>query len=450
MRVMIATVPHPSHFYTLVPYAQALQNAGHEVVVAAPPGAEPALVAAGLTAVSNGVPTPLTPANLRKVGVPDLEKMDRFADAFGLDDATRDRWDAFYQFFAFNNRMSIPTEPQATLDGLVDFAKAWKPDLVLWENWFQFGAIIARASGAAHARILISPDYGAWSLELYAEKGNDAVAAIGGNPIVEDLEPVAKRYGIEIDDDLLLGQLTIDPLPRELRMSENITAAPVRAIPYNGGAQKPEWLYGRPAKRRIALTLGLSNRLWQVEGDPRLPKLLAAVGELDVEVIATVTEQQLKQVETIPDNVQVVDYVPLIQLLPTCDAIISHGATGTFWAAHSAGIPQIILDTDEKHRMIWSGDGDNISVSNADRHGDSWVCAKYMTDHNAGLRVNHQTETVEEIRAKVDALLTDPAYREGAAALHKAWADRPSPAELIPELVRLVERHQAQVPADLG
>jgi UDP:flavonoid glycosyltransferase YjiC (YdhE family) len=443
MRVIIATVPHPSHFYTLVPYAQALQNAGHEVVVAAPPGAEPALIAAGLTAVSIGVPTPLTPENLEKVGAPDLEKMDRFADAFGFDDLTRDRWDSFYQFFAFNNRMSIPTEPHPALDGLVDFAKSWQPDLVLWENWFNFGAIMARACGAAHGRILISPDYGAWSIELFAERGAE-VAAIGGNPIVEDLEPVARRYGLEVDEDLLLGQLTIDPLPRELRMSQHITATPVRAIPWNGGAQKPEWLFGRPEKRRVALTLGLSNRLWQVDGDPRLPKLLAAVGELDVEVIATVTETQLKQVERVPDNVKVVEYVPLIQLLPTCDAIISHGATGTFWAAHSAGIPQIVLDTDEKHRMIWSRDGDNVSVKNADRHGDSWVCAKYMTDHNAGIRVNHQTETVEEIRAKIDALLTDPTYREGAAALHKAWLDRPSPAELIPELVQLVERHNAR------
>jgi UDP:flavonoid glycosyltransferase YjiC (YdhE family) len=443
MRVMIATVPHPSHFYTLVPYAQALQNAGHEVVVAAPPGAEPMLIAAGLTPVSNGVPTPLTPANLEKVGRPDLEKMDEFGDAFGFDDLTRDRWDVFYQVFAFNDRMFLPVEPQEAMDGLVDFAKQWQPDLVLWENWFQFGAIIARSCGAAHGRILISPDYAGWSMELFAEKG-DQVAGIGGNPIVEALEPVAKRFGFEVDEDLLLGQFTIDPLPRELRLSQHINALPVRAIPFNGGAQKPEWLYGKPSKPRVALTLGLSARLWQVDGDPRLPKLLAAVGELDVEVIATVTEQQLKQVETIPDNVKVVEYVPLTQLLPTCDAIISHGATGTFWSAHSAGIPQIVLDTDEKHRMIWVGEGDDLRVVNADRHGDSWVCAKYMSDHNAGLRVNHQTESVAEIRAKINTLLTDPSYREGAAALHKQWLDRPSPAELIPELVQLVDSHKVR------
>jgi len=443
MRVMIATVPHPSHFYSLVPYAQSLQNAGHEVVVAAPPGAEPALMAAGLTPVSIGVPTALTPQNLKKVGLPDHDQMDRFGDAFGFDGATRDRWDVYFQYFAFNARMFLPAEPKPEFDGLVEFAKAWQPDLVLWESWFQFGAIIARACGAAHARILISPDYGAWSLELFAQKGNDEVAAIGKNPLVAAMEPVAARYGFEVDDDLLIGQLTIDPLPSELRLSQHINAIPVRAISYNGGTQKPEWLYGRPEKPRVALSLGLSARLWQTQGDPRLPKLLAALGGLDIEVVATLTEQQLKTVDEIPDNVRVVEYIPLIQLLPTCSAIISHGATGTFWAAHSAGIPQVILDTDEPHRMVYSGDGDNLSVSNADRHSDSWVGSKYVSDNNAGLRVNHQTETVEEIRAKIDALVTDPKYREGAAALRKEWLGKPSPAELIPALTRLVETHKA-------
>lgn len=96
---------------------------------------------------------------------------------------------------------------------------------------------------------------------------------------------------------------------------------------------------------------------------------------------------------------RVVDYVPLVQLLPTCSAIIVHRATGTFWAAYSAGIPQIILDTDEPHRMISCGEDENLAVRNADRNGDSWFCSKYVSDNNADLSVNHRTETVEEIRA---------------------------------------------------
>lgn len=444
MRVMFAAIPHPSHFYPLIPYAQSLQNAGHEVVIAGPPGAEDAVVSAGLTPVSIGEPTPISPENLQKRGLPDPEEMDRFAEALQLDAANRDHWDCFFQNFAFNSRVFVPDGPEEEYDGLIEFAKQWQPDLVLWESWFQFGALIAKACGAPHARILIGADYGGWSVELFAEKGSDpAVAAIGKNPLVAAIEPVAARYGFEVDDELLLGQVTIDPLPEPLRLSKHIDTIPVRAISYNGGARKPEWLFGRPEKPRIALSLGLSARLWQFDGDPRLPKLFAALGELDVEVVATLGGPQLNSVDSVPDNVRVVDFVPLVQLLPTCSAIILHGATGTFWSALAAGVPQVLPTTDEPNRMIYEGEGENVKVRNAERDGDSWFMSRYLTDSGAGVWINHQTETVEEIRAKIHAVVTDPAYKEGAAALRKEWLDKPSPAELIPELIRFVESRRA-------
>jgi len=439
MRVMIASVPHPSHVYPLVPYAQSLQNAGHEVVFATPPGAEDTVIAAGLTPVTVGVPTPISPENLKKKGIPDHAEMERYANALRLEGTDRDHWDVVFQNMAFNARMFAPTEPQPEFDGLVDFAKQWQPDLVLWDSWFQFGAIIARACGAAHARIVICPDYGGWSVELFAERGNDEVAAIGKNPLEAAIEPVAARYGFDVDDELMLGQASIDPLPQPIRLSKNINAITVRGIPYTGGARKPEWLYGKPEKPRIALSVGLSARLWQFDGDPRLPTLFEALAELDVEVVATLGGPQLNSVDTVPDNVRVVDFVPLTQLMPTCSAVILHGSTGTVWSALSAGVPQIVLTTDEPNRMVYTGDGENLRVHNAERDGDAWVATKYITDSNAGLSINHQTETVEEIRAKINAVITDPTYREGAAALRKEWLDRPSPAEVIPELVRLVE-----------
>ncbi|MFD0475903.1 hypothetical protein ACFQ0B_52570 [Nonomuraea thailandensis] len=38
MRVMFTVFPAPAHFLPVVPYAWALQAAGHQVCVAAPPG----------------------------------------------------------------------------------------------------------------------------------------------------------------------------------------------------------------------------------------------------------------------------------------------------------------------------------------------------------------------------------------------------------------------------
>ncbi|MFD8237383.1 nucleotide disphospho-sugar-binding domain-containing protein, partial [Streptomyces sp. NPDC059696] len=79
----------------------------------------------------------------------------------------------------------------------------------------------------------------------------------------------------------------------------------------------------------------------------RTAKLLEAVAELDIEVIATLNDNQLAESGPLPDNVHTLDYVPLDQLLPTCSAVIHHGSTGTFAAASAAGLPQVVCDTDE-------------------------------------------------------------------------------------------------------
>jgi UDP:flavonoid glycosyltransferase YjiC (YdhE family) len=440
MRILIATVPHVAHLYIVVPYAQALQNAGHEVCIATPPGGETPAVEAGLPAVTFGEQVPLSLQNWKKYGhLPSQEVRERFAQAFGFDRAERDHWDVYYQYYAFNARFFLQREPRADIDGLIGFARDWKPDLVLWEAWFPLGGVMARACGAAHARILIGPDYSGWALEQFARRGGPAVAEIGENPLVDAIRPVAERYGIGIDDDLLLGQRSIEPLPPALRLTTGVDTLPVRWIPYNGGAVKPEWLHRAPERPRVALSLGLSIRLWLSGGDPRVPKIMEAVEDLDVELVATLADNQLASTPKVPGNVRVVDYVPLAQLLPTCSAVIHHGSSGTFLTSVAAGVPQLIVNTDEDIRMIFSGEGEDIRVSNADRDADAWVTSGYVAERGAGLPIDHLTQSAGDIREAITAVLDDPSYREGAAALHKEWLAKPGPAEIIPELEQLVE-----------
>ncbi|MCG5214519.1 nucleotide disphospho-sugar-binding domain-containing protein [Streptosporangium sp. KLBMP 9127] len=436
MRIMLSVWPQACHLYPAVPYAQALQLAGHEVVVACPPGAADDIVAAGLTAVVCGVPE--TQGWVRDDLPPDLEEMERLAGALAISPAERDTWDVYFQYYLMGVRFHLPPRPSAQNEALVQFALDWRPDLVLWDPWFPAGAVAARASGAAHARVLMCPDYSGWAVEKFAEHARLGGPALPENPLVRAVRPLAERYGVEVDDELLVGQWTIDPMPAEMRLSTDIASLPVRWSPYNGGGVKPEWLYARPERPRIALSVGLSTRAYH-KGEWRTPKILEAVADLDVEVVATLNSDQLEGITNIPANVRTVDYVPLVQLLPTCAASINHGSSGTFWTSVAANIPQIITDTDEPQRVIVV-DGENSKM--AERNILSWVAAAYVESRGAGVRLNHQTQSVEEVRAQIHAVVTEPSYQAGAADLHNEWLAKPGPSEIITDLEKLTAEHR--------
>jgi UDP:flavonoid glycosyltransferase YjiC (YdhE family) len=69
--------------------------------------------------------------------------------------------------------------------------------------------------------------------------------------------------------------------------------------------------------------------------------------------------------------------------------------------------------------------------------------ATVVTDSSAGERVDHQTQSADEIRDSIRRVLTDPRYGEGAEALRQAWLDTPGPTDIVPVLERLTASHRA-------
>src|SRR5688500_1531187 len=103
MRVLITTVPHPSHSLQLVPYAQALQTAGHEVRVALAPLGVSDMTEAGLTAVTFGDTIQHSVQNFAELSwLPSNEERAAYAEALKLDAVEADYWDVFYQYFNFS------------------------------------------------------------------------------------------------------------------------------------------------------------------------------------------------------------------------------------------------------------------------------------------------------------------------------------------------------------
>ncbi|MFD6949711.1 glycosyl transferase [Nocardiopsis sp. TSRI0078] len=441
MRVVFCLWPNAAHLYPLVPLAWALQASGHEVRVASHHALREKTVAVGLPAVSVGDPdmVPMGPGN------PYPEERDLMASltsalAPGRDE--RDPWDVFTHFMLpsiwdFSPMGRDDDGRFRAVDDLVDFARDWKPDLVVWDPCFPIGAVAAAASGAAHARMLWGQDYFGWSRSLFGSRNAAGTATEFEEPLSASVRPSAERHGVEVDEELLLGHWTLDPLPEALRLPTDTLTVPVRWVPYAGQTPVPEWLRANAGRPRVALSLGLSQRMYLKGGWGHVPDLLDALGGLDVDVVATLDATQLENAR-VPANVRTVDYLPLNQLLPTCEALIHHGGVGTFAAAASLGVPQLITDSDDEHGVV-SAPGEGMEAS---KHVESSITAGYVTSRNAGLRLDHRTETVEDIRENLRRVLKDPLFRRGADRVRGEVLAAPAPSSVVPVLEELTALHK--------
>ncbi|MCX4970506.1 DUF1205 domain-containing protein [Streptomyces sp. NBC_00654] len=421
MRILFVVWPMAAHLYPIVPLARAFQAAGHETRVASHPALVEEITAAGLAAVSVG--TPDTMPKLSEVGdyvVPEEER-NRLAKAFNVTGADEHAWFMFSYFALAGTR--IFHSPGAASDGaipgtdhLVDLARAWEPDLVLWDMW-PAAAIAARVTGAAHARFLWGPDYCGWARQRYLRLGG-AEWTGQQDPLTEAVTEAARRHGVTVDDELLLGQLTLDPTPTALRLDTPAQTVSMRRVPYTGTDVVPDWLHQRPQRPRVAVSLGMSGREYATNG-ALITKLLEMVADLDVEVVATLNEVQLAG-QRVPDNVRVLDYVPLNQLLPTCSAIVHHGGSGTVMAAVAHRVPQLI----EEEGL------------------ESATYAPYVMRHGAGLTLDHKRQSVDVMRARLLRVLHEPSFHAGADSLYAEWLTMPSPRDVVPVLEELTRHHR--------
>ncbi|MEI5527173.1 nucleotide disphospho-sugar-binding domain-containing protein [Streptomyces brasiliscabiei] len=427
MRVVFTMLPVTAHLFPLTPLAWALQSQGHEVrvVTHAHPETVDAITAAGLTAVPLREEIDIGAA---VAATADDERLEHIARTLGVDPGDTNRWQmvrhylpALYAMYtAAGERAPDADGPPSAVDELTGFLRNWRPDLVLWDPLFTPSPVAARAAGVPHARFLWGLDQFGWVRGQYVEALR-RTSPPGRDLMAEMIRPLLERYGDTFDEEVLLGQWSVDPTPPGMQLPVQGVTVPVRWVPYTGAAPLPDWLRERPARPRVAVTLGTSARALFAGNEEFTARLLALADGLDMEFVATLTAEQLAGVGDLPDNVRAVDYVPLTQLLPTCAAVIHHGGGGTISAAVAAGLPQLILPLE----------------------GSEYVdMARYVEDRKAGLVVEAGQATVEAMRARLHRVLTEPAFRGGAAALRADIAAQPAPADIVPRLEALIAAHR--------
>lgn len=396
MRVLMCTYPGPSHYFPMVPFGWALRAAGHEVVVATQPPYAPDVTRTGLPALAAG---------------PDMDAGEMFRAGFEM---------------LLSHAADLPAEWPETVDGLravgllngalmgvrhfaevaelmaddmIGFARQWRPDLVVYAPTAFAGALVARVLGIPAVRHLWGPDFFHFLDEVETEP----------------LAPLAERFGLGRIG--VSGDVVIDPAPPEVRARDAGTAVrqPVRCVPYNGTAVIPDWLRVPPARPRVCVTWGTWIRDMSLRHLFRVPDVIDALGSMDVEVVLTATDSERELLPKVPDNVRVVDPVPLHLVLPDCRAIIHQGGTGTTMTALAHGVPQLVLPQVPDQ------------IFNAGR----------MAAGGAGRYLPAREVSAESIERSVAWLLDDEPSLAAARALRDTMAGQPPVPHVVTEIERL-------------
>ncbi|WP_445282384.1 activator-dependent family glycosyltransferase [Streptomyces sp. DSM 118148] len=424
MRVLITVPPLDAHFNGSVPLAWALRTAGHEVRVAAQPPLTAGITSAGLTAVPVGDDPGLAAVMARKG--PRIyahhEGRDLHRAATAPDGAEFLRTSSALLTDAFYSRIGS----EETVDDLVAFCRAWRPDLVVWETFTFAGAIAAHVTGTPHARLLWGPDLFAFMrdalLDHHRRAGVDAGSTPGADPLRDWITGQLARFGKEFTEDVVRGLWRIDQMPEELRLAPGQHTVPLRYVPYNGPlpAVVPPWLRHDPDRPRVCLTKGFSVRTIDSPDGRAVTTddFFDAVADLDAEVVALLDETDRAALTTVPANTRVVDFTPLHVLLPTCAAIVHHGGAGTWSTAAVHGVPQLLLAS------MW----DNV------------FRAVRTEELGAGLFLPPAELTPAALRGALERLLKEPSFADGADHLRRAMTSQPGPHTVVTELERLAAR----------
>ncbi|SDW70465.1 glycosyltransferase [Amycolatopsis xylanica] len=381
MRVLMLSTPFPSHFVPLVPLAWALRAAGHEVVVAAQPDVTDVAHSAGLCTAMLGdrfhgldVVLDVLPEGSRLIhllGKPAPEQVNL----------------SFWQVHA-----------SYLLPRYLEFARAWRPDLVVSEQMEFAGPIVAAALGVP---------------SIQHRWGVDAMSDWAREDCARSMRRICLRLGL---DGFPGPSVLLDPCAPELQVPGIAPARPIRHVPFNGPGERPGWLGDRTADRRLCVTLG--GQTLALNGVPLFRTIIEAAGALpEVETVVTADPAYWAAIGPVPRSVRLVPPTPLHLFLSTCDAVLHHGAANTTMTVSAAGLAQLVLPQMQ----------------------DEFTAADRVAGAGMGLVIDTADgqDDPATVHAALEKLLADPRYGTAAAGIARGMAAMPSPAAVAAELATL-------------
>lgn len=359
MRVLFVGPPLYGLLYPLVSLAQGFRSSGHDVVLASAGAFAAKAAEAGLVSF-DAAPDLDSEAEYRR----------READRKRLDMGTK-----MGRFSFFSDEMA---------DRLVDFTAEWRPDLIVYPPLGVAGPLL----GAKYDVPVVMQGVGFGHTSWHVQG------------VTRSLEDAYARHGVAGPPADLAW---IDVTPPSMSVMEHDVAPllSMRYVPYNGGAVWQDWWSEAEASDRPRVVVSLGTLKPMVDGLDLISWVMDSADQLDADIVLHLGRNAREELRDLPDNVTLVDWIPMGPLLTGADGFIHHGGAGNTLTALSAGVPQFVFGL------------------GADRPAN----AKAVADRGCGFVPGDQPLTTDLVRRLVE----DPALRASSREVAAEMARQASP-----------------------
>jgi UDP:flavonoid glycosyltransferase YjiC (YdhE family) len=391
MRVLVSCTPGLGHLHPVVPLAEALRAAGHDVAFATSASFVPTIEELGFPAFPVG---------------PDWVETHADDVLPGFLSTTPDQ----------HIRLFADISARGTTDDLAAVIDAWHPHVVVRTPVEYAAWPAAERTGRPHVVVGFMVPLPRELVALWA--GDELRALLEG----ADAEPdpaLARLWGDLYVDLMPPALLPPDwPLPEVHQVVRPSIAAARTRTP-------PAWLgdYERPV---VLVTFGtiFNHRpeLWA--------RTAEAVADLPVDVVATYGHgRPVPDVGPVPSNLRFEAYVDLAALLPSCAAVVTHGGYGTVVAALLHGVPLCCIPVT----------ADNpANAYTLEQAGAGLACTTGLVEGFPFGVADPAILSTDAIRDALTRLLDDPSYRRRAQELGSTIAGLPDLDVAVDRIAALV------------
>jgi len=367
MRILFASTAGNGHLDPLLPVAEACREQGDEVFFTVPDRERPRAEVEGRGLICR----PFA----------DSEEDERDAALAASDPSDRDAGNRVVvrEVFGRINTTAALASMRALIDEL-------RPDLVVREPFEGASWLAAAHAGVPTVLVPCTPSRS---------------MVFGAEHMLAGIRPLVDALGLELDSSPAQGaRAVVTWNPAGLDGSWEVEGPVLRIAP------DPPWPEHADGSERPRLFVCFGT----VTGF--VPGLLARIGRATLDALADLEVDarfavgrgvDASALAPVPGHVEVVDFVPLREVLPRTDLALIHGGYGTTLGVVGAGVPSLVMPLFAM---------------------DQWDNATAVAEAGAGEMLDVPDQTPDKIRERTSALSKDAETAARARALSRQMADQ--------------------------